>query len=232
MGENVATGMATSASTNLDIVLASGSPRRQQFLGDLGLDFTVTTADIDETPLPNESPVELVRRLAESKAEAVIQKLPDSKRPRLLIAADTIVALGDELLGKPVDAEDAMTTLGRLRNRAHQVISCFSMVHIDASKAVVAQKTVVNSSDLHMRSYTDQEIATYVATGDPLDKAGSYAIQHPNFAPGEKLDGCISSVMGLPLADLVASFAEFGVTIHAELPTLCEQHAGFPCCQR
>ena len=122
--------------------------------------------------------------------------------------------------------------LARLRNRVHQVISCFTIVHLDESKNILAQKTVVNSSDLLMRDYRDAEIADCVASGDPMDKAGSYAIQHPEFAPGAKLDGCISSVMGLPLADLVGCLGEFGIHLKIALPVLCEKHAGFPCCQR
>lgn len=232
MVENVATEQDSFASPNLEIILASGSPRRQQFLRDLGLAFTVTTADIDETPLPDEAPVDLVQRLAESKARAVVEKLPRSHKQRILIAADTIVAHENKLLGKPADEEEAVATLERLRGQVHQVISCFTILHLNDKKQIVDEKTVVNSSNLHMRDYNSDEIAAYVATGDPLDKAGSYAIQHPTFAPGEKLEGCISSVMGLPLADLVSSLNEFGLNIQKTIPPLCEGYAGFVCCQR
>lgn len=232
MAENVATEQEGCASPHLEIVLASGSPRRQQFLHDLELSFKVITADIDETPKRGEAPVELVKRLSTAKAYAVVRKLPLIQSMRLLIAADTIVANDGQLLGKPLDHEDAIATLRRLRNKIHQVISSFTVLHLDEELQIIGEKTVVNTSNLHMRNYTDEEIATYVATGDPLDKAGAYAIQHPTFAPGEMLDGCISSVMGLPLADLAATLNEFGIRVKKPIPPLCEGYAGFSCCQK
>lgn len=209
------------------IILASGSPRRQQLLRDLGLVFQIITADIDETPHPDEDPIVLVRRLAESKAQAVAQKCSTS----LIIAADTMVALENELLGKPTDEAHARQLLTQLRDRTHQVHSALSMVLLDSNGTVTKQATRINTSTIYMRNYSNAEIEEYIASGDPLDKAGAYAIQHPTFAPAAKLDGCISGVMGVALVDLIAMLADFGVEVQQEIRPICEAHASFPCCQ-
>lgn len=212
------------------IILASGSPRRQQFLRNLGLKFEIVVADIDETPASGEAPLALVRRLAEEKARAVADLLPPSPAPYLVIAADTVGALDETLLGKPVDPADAGRMLRALRNRIHQVHSAVSVLPL--AHEAPRQRTVVSSTDVRMRNYSDGEIAAYVASGDPLDKAAAYAIQNRNFAPVRSIDGCLANVIGLPLADLRDLLAEFGVSITAPLPSLCEAHADFACCQR
>lgn len=213
------------------IVLASGSPRRHQFLRDLGLAFDVVLSDIDETPYYGESPSDLVARLAQSKSYAVVRHLPAAQR-HLVIAADTIVAVDGELLGKPADKEIARVMLRRLRNRVHQVMSAVTLLAVDENTSVQQERTILNSTDVYMRNYSEQELEAYVASGDPLDKAGAYAIQHTDFAPGEKLDGCLSGVMGLPLADLCNCLANFGVKVEVDFRDLCERHARFACCQR
>lgn len=211
------------------LILASQSPRRQQFLRDLGLVFVIMAADIDETPRPGETPVALARRLAEEKARAVAGSLPADAPPALIIAADTVVAVGDRVLGKPADAADATAMLARLRGRSHRVHSGVSVL----STADGRQSTRVNSTRVTMRAYTDAEIAAYVASGDPLDKAGAYAIQHPAFAPVARLEGCLSGVMGLPLGDLRDLLATFGVEIDRPLAPVCEQYSDrFGCCLR
>lgn len=215
----------TEQSTN--IILASGSPRRQQFLRDLGLPFQIITADIDETPHPNEEPLTLVQRLAESKARVVAAKCQSS----LIIAADTMVALDKQLLGKPTDEAHAQQLLTQLRGRTHHVHSALSIILTDIAGTVIRQTTKINSSTIYMRNYSDAEMAEYIASGDPLDKAGAYAIQHPTFAPAAELDGCISSVMGIALVELVAMLAEFGVEVQQEIRPICEAHTSFLCCQ-
>lgn len=215
------------------IILASGSPRRQHFLRDLGLSFEIVVADVDETPNPGEAPLALVRRLAEEKARAVAELLPPNDAPRLIIAADTVGALDETLLGKPVDAADADRMLRALRDRTHQVHSAVSVLHLPAQPgAQPTQRTLLATTDVLMRNYSDREIAAYIASGDPLDKAAAYAIQNPDFAPVRAIDGCLANVIGLPLADLRDLLAEFGVNIDAPLPPLCEAHADFACCQR
>jgi septum formation protein len=210
------------------LVLASASPRRQQFLRELGLPFTVFVADIDETPLPHETPVALAQRLATAKARAVAQRLPGAGTPYLVIGADTVVALEADLLGKPVDDREATAMLERLRNRIHEVHSGVSV--LDVASGV--QHTRVNTTQVLMRDYTDAELAAYVATGDPLDKAGAYAIQHREFAPVQALAGCISGVIGLPLPDLRDLLHQFGVVVPMEIGTVCQPHTSFPCCQQ
>lgn len=209
------------------LILASASPRRQQFLRDLGLSFTVVAADIDETPLLGEAPIALAARLATTKGRAVAQRLPNQETPSLVIAADTVVALGYTLLGKPADAQEAFSMLDQLRDRVHEVHSGVSVV----STASGVQRTVVNTTQVQMRAYTDSEIAAYIATGDPFDKAGAYAIQHKEFAPVCSLRGCISGVIGLPLGDLRDLLAEFGVQLPTSVVSACQSHTDFPCCQ-
>ncbi len=208
------------------LILASGSPRRQQFLRELGLAYQVVVADIDETPYADEAPIALAHRLAEAKAEAVAARLP--KEAVLIIAADTVVALGNQLLGKPLDDADAVQMLQTLRNRPHHVHS--SVCVLDRRSG--ARLTRVNSTAVQMRDYSDAELAAYVATGDPRDKAGGYAIQHPEFAPVCALDGCISGVIGLPLRDMGDLLAAFGVTVAASVAAVCERQTAFHCCQR
>ena len=212
---------------SVQLILASGSQRRQQFFHALGLDFEVKVADIDETPYPEEKPDALTYRLAEEKAQAVAGTFTDGLN-RLIIAADTVGGLGDEILGKPIDAQDAKRILIALRGQPHQVYSGISIL----STTTGEQHTHVNATDVVMRMYTDAEIDAYIATGDPFDKAGAYAIQHPIFAPVQALQGCPASVMGLPLADLQRLFAQFGVSILKDISSVCEQHVDFPCCQR
>lgn len=206
------------------IVLASTSPRRQAFLRALGLDFTVHAASIDETPLPNEFPVALAQRLARSKARAVRDALD---APALIIAADTVVALDEVLMGKPLDAAEAHAMLVALRGRDHHVVTAVSV--LDSRTGI--QRNVVNDTLVTMRLYTNHEIDDYIATGDPFDKAGGYAIQHPTFQPVTAIDGCFAGVMGLPLADLRTLLAEFGVLITASLPPICRAQGAFVCCQ-
>jgi len=214
------------------IVLGSASPRRSAFLQQMGLDFETRVTDIDETPLNQESPIALALRLARGKADAVAQALFQDEstpaEPRVIIAADTVVAIGDHLLGKPVDESDARRMLRLLRVEPHQVHSAVCIrTTVDGR-----QETRLNTSTVVMRDYSDNEIDAYITSGDPMDKAGAYAIQHPGFAPVAELDGCFTGVMGLPLGDLCDLLAQFGVEIQTSLPVICEEHTSFFCCRR
>lgn len=211
----------------MELILASQSPRRRQFLADLGLVFHAMAADIDETPLRREKPPAVATRLACEKATAIAAEL-STARACLILASDTVVARGDEMLGKPLDEEDAARMLRRLRGALHTVHTAVCLlVYPDG-----AYSTRLNSTAVTMRNYSDDEIAAYIATGDPLDKAGAYAIQHPTFAPVAQLDGCYTGVMGLPLGDVRALLAESGIGVSAPPATVCAAH-GFagPCCQ-
>jgi len=203
------------------LILASKSPRRQALLRDLGLTFTVEVAAVDETPYPNESSGELAIRLSRAKASAVAARHPD----QIVLAADTVVALGIALLGKPADPEDARAMLVALRGRAHQVYTAVSL----AQRERLASRLSI--SHVTMRDYSDAEIAAYVASGDPLDKAGAYAIQHPLFSPVAAWEGCYAGIMGLPLGITAGLLIAAGVSVPADVVAAC-QRLGARCCLR
>jgi len=205
------------------IVLASGSPRRREFLERLKLSFIVHTANIDESPLPGETPQELVCRLSRAKAEAVAKYYADS----LVIAADTIVVLDGQILGKPADVSEARKMLTCLRGRDHFVCSAVTIWPKPAPEI----STHLDQTTVTMRLYSDAEIEAYIASDDPMDKAGAYAIQHSVFTPVARISGCYAGVMGLPLGYLVDGLARFGVTLD-QVADLCSSYSQQRCCLR
>lgn len=203
------------------LVLASGSPRRRQLLALLGLPFEVCTADVEEHPQDGEFPRDLVRQLSEDKVRAVADKACSE----WIVGADTIVVLDDEVLGKPSDADAALHMLRRLRNREHQVytgISVLNLVTGDRFGAVV-------ESTVWMRDYSDAEMMAYASSGEPLDKAGAYAIQDAIFDPVERVEGCYANVMGLPLCHLYRLLADAGVDVGAPPAAACDAFMGRRC---
>jgi septum formation protein len=200
-------------------LLASGSPRRRELLSLLGLPFSVVVADVDETDGDGESPPAMVQRLSWAKALAVAVRHTHA----LVVAADTTVALDGESLGKPADAAEATAMLRALRGRPHQVYSGLTVAQGGWTLTDLAE------SDVWMRDYDDEEIARYVASGNPLDKAGAYAVQHAGFHPAKQVEGCFASVMGLPLCHLARALARLGVAVPADVPTACQAHTGFAC---
>ena len=192
------------------LVLASASPRRSELLTQAGYRFRVHPAHIPEDPLPGEDPIVYVTRLAREKAEAVYRELTaggDSKEERAdgqslaVLGADTTVTLDNTILGKPVDASDAARMLRMLSGRTHRVITSVALVTA-AGVEVAAEATAVRFLTL-----SDAEIADYVAGGEPMDKAGAYAIQGRAARWIPRIEGCYFNVMGLPLA-LVSSLLE------------------------
>ena len=177
-------------------VLASNSPRRRQLLALTGRSFALQPASIDEQPLPAERPGDYVLRLAEEKARAAA-----GSPQGLFLGADTTVAspLGDEILGKPANAREARDMLRSLRGREHTV---YTAIALYSQRGDARIERELCATRVPMRAYSDAEIDAYVASGDPLDKAGAYAIQHAGFHPVESLRGCYASVMGLPLCHL------------------------------
>jgi septum formation protein len=167
------------------LVLASGSPRRRELLGQLGLSFAVVPPDVDETPRPGERPLDLVRRLARDKAAAV--------DGAVVVAADTVVEVDGDVLGKPADPDDARRMLRRLSGRAHKVHTGVAVRAGDAL-AVDAVTTIVTFVPLQAAV-----VDWYVGTGEPLDKAGAYAIQGRGGVFVEHVRGSVSNVVGLPL---------------------------------
>jgi septum formation protein len=196
-------------------ILASSSPRRRELLAKAapGLTYTIEKPDIDESQQSGEAPLQYVQRLAREKAEAVAARLSEGT----ILAADTVVILAadtigideqGDILGKPVSADDARTMLQKLRDRDHIVCTAFYLLRKGERTERRAQvvKTVVT-----MRSYTDAEIDAYIASGDPFDKAGAYAIQHEGFHPVALIRGSYSNVVGLPVDEVRAALIELGV---------------------
>lgn len=189
--------------TPLPFILASGSPRRRELLSGLGITFTVIKPDIDESVRAGEDPVAYVRRLSQEKAAAVASGLSG---PAAVLAADTTVIFEGEILGKPADAAEAHAMLDRLRGATHLVCTALTLLRTDEPARARTEHTCTS---VVMRAYSDDEIAAYIASGDPFDKAGGYAIQHTGFAPAARVEGSPSNVMGLPIETLHALLAEF-----------------------
>jgi MAF protein len=175
------------------MILASSSPRRRQLLRMLGVDYVAVRPDVDESARADESPLETQHRITLEKARA-----PQADDDEIIIAADTTVLLDGVMLNKPADEAEAWGMLRRLRGRAHEVQTCLVI------KQGPHERMEIVSSLVTMRDYSDEEIAAYIATGDPFDKAGSYAVQHPKFQPVAEIQGCPLNVVGLPLCRLRA----------------------------
>ncbi|MBN1148778.1 MAG: Maf family protein [Anaerolineales bacterium] len=224
--------------------MASNSPRRKQLLSLGGWEFTILAPLVDESVRPGESPGEYVLRLAESKARAASSALDlPALHEVLIVAADTAVVdaqataarSGDgssqisaaqaEILGKPIDAADAGRMLRRLRGRTHQVYTAVAVLRPWSG----AMSSEVVITDVPMRNYSDEEMLAYIESGDPLDKAGAYAIQHAGFRPVKNLTGCYANVMGLPVCRLARLLQEFGAPPPSDISQACQSALGYAC---
>jgi len=185
------------------IVLASASPRRAELLASAGISFTVVPGDIDETPLPAEKPLDHVLRLAEEKAREAASR----SAGRFFIGADTIVLCDGEILGKPADNAAATAMLQKLSGRMHRVITGFAVIDRESGGRTI-RRTI--STEVFFRIVDAVEIAAYVATGCPLDKAGAYAIQGGAAAMVTRINGSYTNVVGLPLCEVVEVLREVG----------------------
>jgi MAF protein len=218
-------------SVNATILLASASPRRRELIQLLGLPVETTSADIDEIPLPGEHAAEMAVRLSHAKARAASSSIPhpaSREAPQwgcILLASDTVVSLQGESLGKPRDAAEARSMLRRLRGRTHQVYTAITLIDLQTDRSI----TDLACSDVPMRHYTDDEIEAYIASGDPFDKAGAYAIQHNGFRPVENFAQCFANVMGLPLCHVVRSLSRLGIAVPNDVPALCQAHIRYEC---
>jgi len=210
------------------LILASASPRRRELLAVLGLPFVVQTADIDESALPDEAPEPHARRLAETKARTVAARSGKA----IVLAADTIVVQHGQILGKPRDAADARRMLRSLRDAPHRVVTSVAVAPPQTLPDGQAPKVLSasHSSRVVMRSYSDSEIEAYIASGDPMDKAGAYAIQNSDFKPVAHFDGCFASIMGLPLGVVADLLQQAGLTPEPNWPDKCAVFTG-RCCQ-
>ncbi|HZW03829.1 MAG TPA: Maf family protein [Anaerolineaceae bacterium] len=200
--------------TSPTLLLASQSPRRKELLARTGWDFTVYAADVDEDLRAGEPPSDYVLRLAETKARALAAQAGSGQ---VIVAADTTVVAGGDVLGKPADAAEAHRMLERLRGRVHQVYTAVAAFDPASGRL----ETDLCVTDVLMRPYGDAEIAAYVASGDPLDKAGAYAIQNPAFHPVEAIRGCYDCVVGLPLDHLARLLRAFGLQPPQDLSVSC-----------
>ncbi len=196
------------------LVLASSSPRRKQLLGLLGHTFQIEPARIDERCRAGEHPESYVRRMAQEKADFVAVDRLDAG---VVLAADTVVVDGDQILGKPSNRQEAVAMLKQLRGKNHQVITGLTAVRVPEGKQV----SNLCVSQVTMRDYSEDEIEAYVDSGDPLDKAGAYAIQHPGFHPVDHLEGCYTNVVGLPLCQVAKILSEMDVEVLSTLPYPC-----------
>jgi len=195
----------------MKLILASASPRRAQILHDAGVSFSVLSSAIDETPYPGETPAELVERLSAAKAELVAAR---TVGPAILLAADTVVVLDGQILGKPRSTEDARRMLEKFSGRTHAVLTGVTLIRLpDMERHQFVESTLVSFAPL-----SGDEISRYLATDEPYDKAGAYAIQGRagRFIP--RIEGCYFNVVGLPLARVIASLQELGWSEENESP--------------
>jgi septum formation protein len=192
-------------------ILASSSPRRREIIGSMIETFEIIKPDIDESQGAEEAPLDYVKRLSQEKAQAVAAQIGGSAA---ILAADTVVILAadtigiahdGEILGKPANADEATSMLQRLRNRPHLVCTAFTLL------SGTIQHSEIVSTTVYMRDYSDAEIDAYIATGDPFDKAGSYAIQHEGFHPVSRIEGSYSNVVGLPADEVRAALAKLAI---------------------
>lgn len=206
------------------LILASASPRRRELLALGGWAFDVLPAHLDETPWPNERPANLVQRLSRAKAQSVAETVSNEA---FIIGADTLVVLDGEVIGKPADAAEAIAILTRLRGREHEVLTGLTIWNTATGQS----HTDLARSRVPMRNYTEADMLAYVATGDPLDKAGAYAIQHAGFEPVEAMtfSDCFANVMGLPLCHLLRRLRALGLEPTTHLPSACQQFIPYQC---
>ena len=187
------------------VILASGSPRRREIVESLGIPFRVVTSGVSEDIEDGFSPEEIVRKLADRKAKAVAASLQEG----LVIGSDTTIAFDGSVLGKPADAEEAIRMLQRLRGQEHEVLTAVAIVNVETGRTECG----VETTRVVMRNYSDDEVKNYVDSGEPMDKAGSYAIQGKGGALVESIDGPLENVIGLPRDLLVELLAAFGVKL-------------------
>jgi septum formation protein len=189
----------------MKLILASASPRRAEILAAAGIRFEIQPAEVDESPVSGESPIQLAERLASAKAEAVAPIFVHDK-DAFILGADTVVSLDADSLGKPKDSADARAMLRKLQGREHQVITGVSLVRIaDGERYTGSEITRVWFSEM-----TDREVDAYVLTGEPLGKAGAYAIQGLAGRYVSRIEGCYFNVVGLPIARVWQALTDFG----------------------
>jgi nucleoside triphosphate pyrophosphatase len=188
------------------LILASSSPRRAEILREAGIAFEMCATEIDETVLPGETALDMVARLAEAKARAIAAQMDAGMRECIIVGADTTVELDGEILGKPRDAAHAREMLARLSGRTHHVLTGIFLLRLPGN----ASRAAVENSAVTFAPLSVKEIDAYVASGEPLGKAGGYGIQGHAGRYIPRIEGCYFNVVGLPLARLYALLRELG----------------------
>ncbi len=213
------------------ILLTSNSPRRRELIALGNWTFRLSVTEVDESQRLGETPADYVLRLAEAKARAAIVSdfTANDGQALVVVAADTAVIYAPKrrstILGKPKDAAGAVRMLKKLRGRTHHVYTGVAVLKPGNGQLL----TDLCVTEVPMRDYGEAEIEAYVQTGDPLDKAGAYAIQDATFRPVENMRGCYASVMGLPLCHLVRVLAKMGITPNADVPANCQKFLNYQC---
>ncbi len=209
-----------------EFILASKSPRRKTLLRNLIDPFIVVNSDVDEREIPGENPDEFVMRLAKEKAlKGGAGVLTNSLENAFVLGADTIVVDGTEILGKPQDQMDAARILKQLRGKTHKVLSGIALYNLSTGEI----QTRLVCTEVVMREYTDDEIQDYIASGDPMDKAGAYGIQNSDFNPAPDFFGCFANVMGLPLCHLAVLMKEMGIETDHRVADRCQDSIDYQC---
>jgi len=185
-------------------------------------DFTMTSSEIDETPLPGEAPLAYVKRMACQKAEKAAN---DAAESWVVLASDTIVELDGKILGKPEGEAEAWAMLHALRARTHHVYTAIAILQTGTDTMVLD----CCIADVPMRAYSDDEITRYIASGDPFDKAGAYAIQNQEFNPVEQFSGCFACVMGFPLCHVSRQLNQIGLQNTPNPAPICLRELSYPC---
>ncbi|HTA58601.1 MAG TPA: Maf family protein [Candidatus Baltobacteraceae bacterium] len=187
----------------MKLILASSSLQRAKILTNAGLPFSVLSSAVDESPFPGEAPAELVQRLANAKADLVTAR---AVGPAIILAADTVIVLDDKILGKPGTVENARHMLQQLSGRTHSVLTGVALIRLpDGERRQFTESTLV-----HFRPITDEELSSYLATEEPYDKAGAYAIQGQAGRYIPRIEGCYFNVVGLPLSRVLTELQSLG----------------------
>ena len=194
----------------MQLILASGSPRRREILEELGYAFTVKTADFDEASVSLDEPAEAVQTLALGKALAAARTTP-TEDTTVFLGSDTVVVLEDAVMGKPEDERDAKAMLRALSGATHTVYTGVALVEVDAEGHIQCQETFAEATDVTFFALSDEEIDWYVATGEPMDKAGAYGIQGLGRVLVETIHGDYLTVVGLPAARVFRALRERGI---------------------
>jgi len=202
--------------------LASNSPRRREMLTWAGWQLETTSSNGNESLLENETPQQYVRRVAELKSRVDLEHASESD---LIISADTIVVFDEKILGKPKDARDAAEMLVSMRAKEHWVMTAIAVRQVNQKSAQLE----LCRSKVRMRAYSDAEIQSYIDSGDPLDKAGAYAIQDNIFHPAEEFAGCMASVMGMPLCHLERMLRRSWDYFWTDWPSICQKKLEYTC---